>query len=154
MTLLENSSWFNHIQMSEKLDYSLTNSHLPSSKNGQDKDFLGASIPPAAAQQVKHVMGWSIGSKAMALAVVKGCVAAAQLVVSTGPWFAPLQPAETGAQLVAPVWALLVCWSGIPHLLVTICSGNGRKPHSPPSPFPSPLLGRAADKLTDREGNA
>lgn len=63
MTLLENSGWFNHIQMSEKLDYNLTNSHLPSSKNGQDKDFLGASIPPAAAQQVKHVMGWSIGSK-------------------------------------------------------------------------------------------
>ncbi|KAF4799942.1 hypothetical protein TURU_049256 [Turdus rufiventris] len=42
--------------MPEKLDYSLTNSHLPSSKNSQDEDFLGASIPPAAAQQVKYVM--------------------------------------------------------------------------------------------------
>lgn len=56
MILPENSVWFNHIQMLEKLDYSLTNSHLPSSKNSQDEDFLGASIPPAAAQQVKYVM--------------------------------------------------------------------------------------------------
>lgn len=29
MTLLENSSWFSHIQMPEKLDYGLTNSQLP-----------------------------------------------------------------------------------------------------------------------------
>lgn len=63
MTSLENSGWFNHIQMPEKLDHSLTNCELPSSKNSQDQDFLGASIPSAAAQKVKHVMGWSTVSK-------------------------------------------------------------------------------------------
>lgn len=74
----------------------------------------------------------------MALAVSNSCAAAAQLIVNAEPWLAPLQPAENGAQLVAPIWTLLVCWSGVPHLLVTIYAGNGSKLHLPPSHLPSP----------------
>jgi len=63
MTLLENSSWFSHIQMPEKLHYGSTNSRLPSPQQSQEQGLPGASIPPAAAQQAEDVVGWGTISK-------------------------------------------------------------------------------------------
>lgn len=148
MTLLENSSWFSHIQMLEKLDYGSTNSRLPSSEHGQDQDLPGASIPPAMAQQLEDVMGSGVISKDGGLAMMVVLWQPDQLLM-WGDWLAPLQPAETRVQVAAPNQA-----GGSRTPLSLHCPGNSSGGNSPPSPFPSPTLGRAADKLIDSEGSA
>lgn len=157
MTLLENSSWFSHIQMPEKLDYGSTNSRLPSSKHCQDRDLPGASIPPAVAQQEEDATGWRTISKGRGFGCDEGLCRSSPTGCKCWGGRPDCSPPARGNQgrACSPNTGLASLLAGGPalvcHHAVLKMAANV---NSPPSPLPSPVLGRAADKLTDSEGNA
>lgn len=119
MTLLENSSWFSHIHMPEKLDYGLTNSQLPHQawpRSGAPR----SSCPTSSGMAGGGCYGlgcceWKQGVQLWQRAVLWQL----NLLLRSGYRLTPRQTVETRAQLASPLRALLVCWLGVPHSFVS-----------------------------------